>query len=141
MFFRKKTQTTVEFIIIISVVIAFLLILTGTIVNLTSLADDKKISQSRSIWASSDIALKEIKWDGEKLEAIIQNNLPYNINITSIEIDENTFSLNKYLTPGETYKLDISVDSPSAVVKFNYKNLKNDKNYTMDGPKIMLKKE
>ncbi|MFW6047511.1 MAG: hypothetical protein ACOCP4_06990 [Candidatus Woesearchaeota archaeon] len=132
----KKSQTSIEFAILISIIITFLLILISVFVDFSSIANDKRETQSQEIWAMQDIALKEMTWDGENLSCLLQNNLPYDITLSTIEINHKTYSLTESLSSGEQMNLKKPLNYSSASIRINYTNLKNNNQYSVSAPKV-----
>ncbi|MGM5484212.1 MAG: hypothetical protein ACQER9_04840 [Nanobdellota archaeon] len=82
----KKTQTSVEYLIILAMVIIITLLIISTNENLREFVADKE-KNNPSLWNEAEIGIKD-GMVGNVSFIKIKNNLPYTITITNITLSD-----------------------------------------------------
>jgi len=136
---KNKSQSATEFIILLAIILIIAGLLIKPFGTLTHISNNKEQKASKEIWDNKDISLKGIRINSTSFNLTIKNNYPYKINITKIELDNNTIN--------DNYTLDINKKIITTInesenkikkVKITYINLKNNKEYNLIGPKLFI---
>ena len=121
----SKGQGTIEYLLIISVVIVIALVLVSLLTGFLSAGDGVDETHSKIYWSSQPIALLDgiIRSDGDGT-LVIQNNESETVTVTSIVIDGETYNLEsgsgKSLSLGQKYSFDINGAEPCTMNKQSY---------------------
>ena len=121
-----KSQTATEFIIILSFILVLILSFVGSfnILHLGSSNSESKLSST--LWDSEDLVFKGYRINETNITVVLKNNLPYDLNITNISLDNLIYSDNFILSVNSKYNYTLkSNNSVFKSVVVNYKNLEN----------------
>ena len=108
---RNRGQASTEYLVILAIAIIIAVVVVSLLGGFIKIGGTTSDKTSKTYWKSADIALPS--WsvvDGETSTFIVQNNLEYKINLDVINATNAggtsyTTSIQKVLTPGQTYEL------------------------------------
>jgi len=143
----RKGQTSVEYLVLLAIAIVIAVVAVGVLAGFIKIGTATTYKKKGNIyWKSADIGIMD--WEIYQTDAtqnstlILQNNKEYQIRINwvSVNAGATTYSIDKTLLPGDTYKWSAKAPfnctaggSYSYDVTFSYDNLEHnvlDKTFT-----------
>jgi hypothetical protein len=132
-----KGQTTVEFMVIVAMVLLILMGLFSTFYSFTPIGNNQDVLQSKVYWQSADFFVGGFYPSDGVLNITFQNNLLYNITLLNISFNSRLFAEPSVaLTPGSRITLQNTFElNGSAEVEIWYTNDENGITYPFLGVK------
>ena len=138
----KNTQTAVEYLIILAIILLISVIVMSILFDFSGFTGIHKRSASSSYWENADIGIMQWTANGTNIRIIIRNNLPYAFELQNITL--NSFLVNNSaitFDPGEENEITGAFDAGvynrnepyEADVIIAYKNLETSDYYYFYG--------
>jgi hypothetical protein len=112
MMFNKKGQGTIEYLIIIAIVIVIALVVVGLLLQVMGQGGEIPEQTARIAWQSATpIAITDWAQTGTTLTLIMKNQAGQTVELNTVTVDGNTVSVDTTMAPGAIKNVAINTTS------------------------------